>query len=122
MMTQLVLILFLFLVVYFFPAFLAGARTHHASGWVFLLNLTCGWTVFGWLAVFVWAVAGQRASKEHSTYYIVIPVEPGSDPDDGERRPPLSARDSARRTSLRKRLPVEILKENCQVGRQIVGS
>jgi hypothetical protein len=71
---------------YFLPAIVAAARGHAASGWVFALNLTCGWTWFGWLGALIWAAAGS-AAETAPTVEAVIELGDDPDPDDGERRP-----------------------------------
>jgi hypothetical protein len=40
---------------YFLPTILAGRRGHDVL-WPLLLNLFAGWTVIGWIALFLWAL------------------------------------------------------------------
>jgi hypothetical protein len=61
----------LFLVVlYFLPAILG--RDKSDAGGIFLLNLFLGWTLIGWLAAFIWAIASDRP-----TYVRYVPAGPG---------------------------------------------
>ena len=54
------MISFLFLMLlYFLPAIL-GRDKSDATG-IFLLNLFLGWTLIGWVAAFIWAIASDRA-------------------------------------------------------------
>lgn len=45
---------------YFIPTVIACARDHHNAGPIFLVNLLMGWTMFGWLAAFVWSLTATR--------------------------------------------------------------
>jgi hypothetical protein len=45
----------IFLLIYFIPAIVAGARGHRQSLAIFMLNLLLGWTCLGWVAAIVWA-------------------------------------------------------------------
>ena len=40
---------------YFLPSLVAVLRRHHNVVAIFVLNLTLGWTVLGWVAALVWA-------------------------------------------------------------------
>ncbi len=40
---------------YFVPTVIAGARHHHQTGAILVLNLLLGWTLLGWIAALVWA-------------------------------------------------------------------
>ncbi len=49
----------LLLVLYFIPTTIAVARGH-LDGWtLFLINLSLGWTLLGWVISFVWALTGK---------------------------------------------------------------
>lgn len=50
----------LVLVVYFFPAIIAGVRSHHSAGAIFVLNLLLGWTVLGWVVALVWGFTSVK--------------------------------------------------------------
>lgn len=43
---------------YFLPTLVAGRRGHEIL-WPLLLNVFIGWTVIGWLALFLWALVWQ---------------------------------------------------------------
>ena len=49
--------LLLLIVLYFLPALIASVRHANSGGLIFLLNLFAGWTVVGWFAALVWALA-----------------------------------------------------------------
>jgi len=40
---------------YFLPTIVAGRRGHEVL-WPLLLNVFMGWTVIGWVALFLWAL------------------------------------------------------------------
>lgn len=42
---------------YFIPSIIAANRKHHNSTAIFVVNLFFGWTVLGWVAALVWAIA-----------------------------------------------------------------
>lgn len=42
---------------YFLPALIASQRRVKPATTIFLINLAFGWTVLGWLAALIWAVA-----------------------------------------------------------------
>lgn len=50
-------------VLYFLPAILAASRKHARSDAIFTLNLLGGWTILGWIAAMVWAVAYPGAES-----------------------------------------------------------
>jgi Superinfection immunity protein len=45
---------------YFFPAIIAGARGHHNTLAIFILNLFLGWTGLGWIGALVWAATAVQ--------------------------------------------------------------
>jgi len=48
---------------YFLPTIVAEIRrTEHGAG-IFWVNLIFGWTVLGWVAAFIWALAHQPSPK-----------------------------------------------------------
>ncbi len=47
------------LLIYFAPAIVACKRGVSGSGIIFVLNVLIGWTVLGWMAMLIWAVAGD---------------------------------------------------------------
>jgi len=48
--------IFLALVFYFIPSFIATLRDAQHSRMIFLINLVFGWTVLGWIASLIWAI------------------------------------------------------------------
>jgi len=56
-----------FALLYFLPAILAGRRGHDILA-PLLLNLFFGWTVIGWVALFLWALVSDPP------YYLVPPA------------------------------------------------
>ena len=45
----------LVLATYFLPSIVATVRNHPASLPIFLLNLSLGWTVLGWVGALIWS-------------------------------------------------------------------
>jgi hypothetical protein len=41
--------------IYFFPSFVAYSRQHLQKVSIFVLNLSLGWTIVGWVGALVWA-------------------------------------------------------------------
>jgi len=60
----------LLMLLYFLPAIL-GRDKSDATG-IFLLNLFLGWTLIGWAAAFIWAIASERP-----IYVRYVPVSAG---------------------------------------------
>lgn len=52
------IIIALAIIIYFVPTFIAGGRSQWAA--IFALNLLLGWTLLGWVAALVWALALPR--------------------------------------------------------------
>jgi len=50
--------LFVLMALYFLPTIVAAHRGHEVTG-ILLLNLFLGWTVIGWMAMLVWALAAR---------------------------------------------------------------
>jgi hypothetical protein len=46
------------------PAMIASARDHLHRGAVTLLNILFGWTLIGWLVLFLWAALGTPEPAE----------------------------------------------------------
>jgi len=55
--TTSVIILVLIIALYMLPTLIAFGRDHPHRRAVTLLNILFGWTLLGWILVFVWAVA-----------------------------------------------------------------
>ncbi|EGR2698560.1 superinfection immunity protein [Vibrio parahaemolyticus] len=43
------------LMLYLLPAWIAGARKHHNSTSIFIINLLLGWTAVVWIACLAWS-------------------------------------------------------------------
>ena len=52
---------------YFLPSITASGHRHRYANAIFVLNLTLGWTVLGWIGALIWAYAVPPASAEEST-------------------------------------------------------
>jgi len=46
---------------YFLPALIAAARSHHNATAIALLNLFLGWTFAGWVIALVWSFTNSTA-------------------------------------------------------------
>jgi hypothetical protein len=71
---------------YLLPTVVAAARGHRRAGWLFLLNVSCGWMPLGYGAALVWAVAGEASGEQDSSN---VPTwspmnAPEDDPNGGE--------------------------------------
>lgn len=51
--------------IYFLPTFIAFNRRHHNRLAIFGLNLLLGWTFFGWVGAFIWALTAVRPELAH---------------------------------------------------------
>lgn len=96
-----VVLVFAVLGAYLLPGIIALARGHNSAGWVLALNISCGWTWYGWAVALVWAVAGSTHWTTNPSPVAVGTETP--DPDGGEpmvtlpRRRPSRAVGSNRR-------------------------
>jgi hypothetical protein len=52
--------------VYLFPTLVAAWRSHHQTKAIFALNLLLGWTVLGWIIVYVWALTAIKRVTVHA--------------------------------------------------------
>src|SRR4051812_34474314 len=50
------IILAMLIAMYFIPSIIAAAMRHRQTPAIFAFNLFLGWTFFGWVAAFVWAL------------------------------------------------------------------
>ena len=48
------------IVIYFLPMLIANGRRATMRFWIGTLNVLAGWSVFGWVIAFVWAIVGTR--------------------------------------------------------------
>ncbi|HHG3524070.1 MULTISPECIES: superinfection immunity protein [Vibrio] len=50
-----IILLLAALMLYLLPAWIAGARKHHNSTSIFIINLLLGWTAVVWIACLAWS-------------------------------------------------------------------
>lgn len=64
---------------YFLPSIIAASRKHARSDAIFTLNLLAGWTIVGWAAAMVWAVAypGVAMVEEPGIAPVLHRADPG---------------------------------------------
>lgn len=67
MTPQLAGLIFLGIVVYLVPAWVAAFRKHEQGALMFMLNLMLGWTVVVWVGVLVWALTTPAQSPAVGT-------------------------------------------------------
>jgi hypothetical protein len=60
------LILFVFLPLYFAPAWVALWRVHRHRVAILTLNIMLGWTILGWIGALVWAFMDQPKEGSHT--------------------------------------------------------
>jgi hypothetical protein len=56
--------LLLALIIYMLPTLVAFARDIPARHTILVLNIVFGWTLIGWVAVFLWAMLAQTTPEE----------------------------------------------------------
>ena len=54
---------FALIVLYFVPFMVAAGRNHDLLTAVLIANLLVGWTVIGWIAVFLWALMSSSTNS-----------------------------------------------------------
>ncbi len=52
------------LFVYFAPALIAVLRRHRNAVWILVLDIALAWSGVAWIALLVWALAGERFPPE----------------------------------------------------------
>lgn len=52
-------LVFLILIFYFLPSFVATGRKHPNGAAITVLNLFLGWTLLGWVVALIWSVTAQ---------------------------------------------------------------
>jgi hypothetical protein len=45
--------------IYLLPTLIAFGREHPQRGLIVILNLIFGWTLLGWILIFLWAALGR---------------------------------------------------------------
>jgi Superinfection immunity protein/Bacterial SH3 domain len=86
------------LALYFLPTIVAGVSSKRKTAAIFVLNLLLGWTLLGWVAALVWAVADERSDvPRYQEPVFVAPPQATSAPN----LPAASARSSPDQPSWR---------------------
>jgi len=62
--TTSVILLALIVALYMLPSLIAFSRDHPHRRVLMLLNILLGWTLIGWIMIFVWAVAADADATE----------------------------------------------------------
>ena len=57
-------LLFLIAILYLLPSILAFGRDHPRRQQLGLMNILFGWTLIGWIAVFLWALLARVSEDE----------------------------------------------------------
>ena len=57
--TTTVILIILIVALYMIPTLVANARDHPRRPQITLLNILFGWTLIGWIAVFLWAALAR---------------------------------------------------------------
>lgn len=71
--------LFVSLLAYFAPAFVAAFREHHHLMPIIVLNAFGGWTFVGWIVALVWACLPVRATPTSGQRSAPAPAPGGGD-------------------------------------------
>jgi len=53
-----IIVLIVVVILYMLPTLIAFSREHPRRGEVGVVNIFLGWTLIGWVAVFLWAALG----------------------------------------------------------------
>lgn len=61
-------VFFAITVFYLLPSIIAAIRNVRHGGWLFTINLFFGWTILGWIAVLIWAVAETPIPRRKSAH------------------------------------------------------
>ncbi|BDC38940.1 superinfection immunity protein [Paraburkholderia terrae] len=56
------ILIFISVLLYFIPTFIAKSRQHHNFGAIVALNIFLGWTFIGWVASLVWALTSTKTA------------------------------------------------------------
>ena len=70
------------LVIYFSPFIVAHAKDHEREASIFFANLTIGWTVIGWIVVWIWVLTTLPKATESGRRSLqpTVRTRPGSSP------------------------------------------
>jgi hypothetical protein len=58
-----VIMLMLVLIIYMLPTLIAFGREHPRRGEIAVINIVIGWTLIGWIIVFLWAALGRTEAQ-----------------------------------------------------------
>jgi NAD/NADP transhydrogenase beta subunit len=61
--TMTVILLAIVVVIYMLPSLIAFGREHWRRGTILVLNLVFGWTLVGWILIFLWAGLGRSEAE-----------------------------------------------------------
>ena len=63
-----VLLLFIVVLAYFIPTWIANSRKHHNGDAIFATNLLLGWTFLGWVVALIWSLTAvnPESAKDKS--------------------------------------------------------
>lgn len=61
--TTTVIVLVLILVIYMLPTLIAHSREHPRRAAIGVLNIAFGWTLIGWILLFLWAALARPADQ-----------------------------------------------------------
>jgi hypothetical protein len=62
--TVTVILLAIIVLIYLLPTLVAFSREHPQRGWILILNLIFGWTLLGWILIFLWAALGRSEADQ----------------------------------------------------------
>ena len=54
-----IILLAVVLILYMLPTLIAFGREHPHRGTIAIVNILIGWTLIGWIVVFLWAALGR---------------------------------------------------------------
>ena len=57
--TVTVILLAIIVLIYMLPTLIAFGRDHPRRGLILILNVIFGWTLLGWILIFLWAALGR---------------------------------------------------------------
>jgi hypothetical protein len=62
--TVTVILLAIIVLIYLLPTLVAFSREHPQRGLILILNLIFGWTLLGWILIFLWAALGRSEADQ----------------------------------------------------------
>ena len=64
--TVTVILLAIIVLIYLLPTLIAFGREHPQRGLILILNLIFGWTLLGWILIFLWAALGRSEPEVYA--------------------------------------------------------